>query len=96
MQKTVSIVAVAAACLLCAAPAFAADQAAPEKSPQTQRCQDLIKQFKMQNVGHIERHTLQQAKRKIFYAEKMCQSNPKNGVKTATEALKDINVRPRD
>ena len=96
MQRTVSIIAAAAACLLIATPGFAAfnDEQPKQKDPQETRCEALIKQFKMQNVGHTDRITLSEARRKLYRAEQMCQTNPAAGVKLATEALKDINVRP--
>jgi hypothetical protein len=97
MQRTVSIIAIAAACLLIASPGFAAmnnDQEQKQPDPQQVRCEALIKQFKRQNVGHTDRITLSEARRKLYRAEKMCQTNPAGGIKLATEALKDINVRP--
>ena len=93
MQRTVSIIAAAVACLLVAAPGFAAEQQ-QQKDPQETHCEALIKQFNMQNVGHTDRITLSDARRKLYRAEQMCKTNPAGGVKLATEALKDINVRP--
>jgi len=93
MQRTVSIIATAVACLLVAAPGFAAEQQ-QQKDPQETRCEALIKQFNMQNVGHTDRITLSEARRKLYRAGQMCKTSPAAGVKLATEALKDINVRP--
>ena len=97
MQRTVSIIAVAAACLLIAGPGFAAmnnEQGQKKPDPKQTHCEGLIKQFNMQNVGHTDRITLSEARRKLYRAEQMCKTNPEAGSKLANEALKDINVRP--
>jgi hypothetical protein len=96
MVRTVSILAVATACLFLAAPGFAAEnQPKSARDVAVDQCNALIKQFKMQNVGHVDKATLEQARRKIFYAEKSCKSDPQNGIKTVNSAFDDINVRPR-
>jgi hypothetical protein len=96
MFRTVSALAVAAACLFLATSSFAADN--KPKSPQDvamDKCDSLVKQFKMQNVGHVDRFVLQDARRQLYYGEKMCKTNPAAGIKNVTEALMAINVRPK-
>jgi hypothetical protein len=89
MRKIGTSVVVAAAWLAVAAPGFAAEQTAIDK------CEDLAKQFKMQNVGHVDRFVLQDARRKLNRGQSMCKSNPGEGVKAILEAFQAINVRPK-
>ncbi len=97
MLRTVSIIAFAATGLLLASPASADmnnNTQQPQTNPQQTRCEELVKQFNMQNVGHTDRITLSDARRKLYRAQQMCKTNPAAGAKLATEALHDINVRP--
>ena len=102
MFRTVPSLAVAAAVLMLATSSFAAEtdhQAKFRNTPppvtQSDQCEALVKQFKMQNVGHIAKSTLTDARRKLYYGEKMCKNNPKQGIKTINEAFDAINVKPR-
>jgi len=105
MFRTVSSLAVAAACLMLAASSLAAEQAdsghhakfrnTPPTPTESDKCESLVKQFKMQNVGHVDRATLETARRKLYYGEQKCKNDPKNGIKSINEAFGDINVKPR-
>ena len=93
MRKIGSSLVIATAWLAIAAPGFAAEQTATD--PATEKCEDLVKQFKTQNVGHVDRFVLQDARRKLNYGQQMCKSNPDRGIQSIMEAFEAISVKPR-
>jgi hypothetical protein len=71
---------------LCAGPALAVENKALES------CQALATQFKTADVSHVSAERLEAAKRQAVYGERLCGSDPGNGVKAIALALADIGV----
>lgn len=69
--------------------------AAAAETRLTQHCEDLAKEFNGLTPAHVNPTKMKQAKEQAGHGEKMCKSDPKNGIKALDLAFKDVGATPK-
>jgi hypothetical protein len=70
-------------------PVFASDASVKE------HCEALASRFKNADVSHMSADKLESARRQANHGERLCQSEPKIGIKALDLAFRDIGVSTR-